>query len=104
MGMNKIDINDIVSQNDILAQLAEECCELAQASLKLIRGPQGGGGTNPTRKTLLELTRDFLEEVADVQVCLEELYPYQDGKDLITLFRRDKRKRWIESEIERNNR
>ena len=51
-------------------QLAEECAELAQASLKVSRQLRGD---NPPRMTPKEVWAGFNEEVADVWLCFKEL-------------------------------
>jgi len=53
-----------------LEQLAEECCELGQATLKLARKLRG---ENPTPKSIGECETDLLEETGDVLVCLNTL-------------------------------
>jgi len=58
---NKIDIEEI------LAQLAEESAELAQAALKLRRVHSQ---KNPTPVTADEAVDHLLEEVSDVMSCL----------------------------------
>lgn len=55
---------------EILCQLAEEAAELSQAALKLRRSING---VNPTPKPVEECWKDFLEEVADVCICLDML-------------------------------
>ena len=57
-----------VSVQDRLTQLAEECCELAQAALKLLRVLHLAGTPTPLPAHVAE--RQFYEEVADVLVCL----------------------------------
>lgn len=64
--MNK-KVSDILPQTEILAQLAEEASELAQAALKLRRALDG---TNPTPKSVEECLENIQEEMADVFVCL----------------------------------
>ena len=49
----------------LLEQLAEECSELAQASLKLARKERG---ENPTPKTEEECVENLLEELGDVNL------------------------------------
>lgn len=51
----------------LLEQTAEECTELAQASLKLARKMRGN---NPTPKDIPELIENLEEEVADVSICV----------------------------------
>lgn len=64
---------DIVSQIGLpatLEQLAEECCELGHAALKLARKLRN---ENPTPKTEHECKKNLTEEIADVMVCLNIL-------------------------------
>ena len=56
-----------LDEPELLAQLAEEAAELAQAALKLRRVLTG---TNPTPVTEEEARRQVQEELADVQVCM----------------------------------
>ena len=60
-------VSDILPKTEILAQLAEEASELAQAALKLRRALDG---TNPTPKSVAECLENIQEEMADVFVCL----------------------------------
>ena len=60
-------VSDILPKTEILAQLAEEASEMAQAALKLRRALDG---TNPTPKSVVECLENIQEEMADVFVCL----------------------------------
>lgn len=60
-------VSDILPKTEILAQLAEEASELAQAALKLRRALDG---TNPTPKSVEECQKAFEEEYADVVNCI----------------------------------
>lgn len=60
-------ISDILPKTEILAQLAEEAPELAQAALKLRRALDG---TNSTPKSVEECKKAFEEEYADVVNCI----------------------------------
>lgn len=51
----------------LLEQLAEECAELAHATLKLARLERG---ENPTPKTEEECVENLLEELGDVNLCM----------------------------------
>jgi NTP pyrophosphatase (non-canonical NTP hydrolase) len=62
-----INIIDQVGEPAALEQLAEECCELAQAALKLARCERG---ENPTPKSKNECVQAVLSEVADVFTCI----------------------------------
>lgn len=61
-------ISDYLPKTEILAQLAEEASELAQAALKLRRALDG---KNPTPKSVEECEANLLEEAADVKVAME---------------------------------
>lgn len=50
--------------------LAEECCELAQAALKMIRSVDGG---NPTPLSYADCAEKIEEEIGDVMMYLELL-------------------------------
>ena len=63
-------IRDKVSQEELLAQTAEEAVELSHAALKLRRVLDG---KNPTPVRLSEAFANFEEEIADVMLCLEIL-------------------------------
>lgn len=74
----------------VLRQLAEECTELAQAALKMIRAQRRETPVLP-----LEARENFLEEVADVYVMLraaKELLTPSEAMGLIHL-RIEKEKR-----------
>ena len=60
------DIIDSIGLPAMLEQLAEECSELAQASLKYARLLRGD---NPTPKTRQECLESLTEEMADVELC-----------------------------------
>ena len=64
---------DIVKEIGVpatLGQLAEECCELGKAALKLQRILMG---QNPTPVTEYQASADLLEEATDVVDCLSLL-------------------------------
>ena len=54
----------------LLEQLAEECCELAQASLKMARKLRD---ENPTPKSIEDIRDNLVEEMADVNICISTL-------------------------------
>lgn len=64
------EIIDILGEAEVLAQLAEEAAELAQAALKLRRVLDGW---NPTPVTEQEARQNLLEEYTDVVHCAMEL-------------------------------
>ena len=92
-------ISELLSQTEVLAQMAEEASELAQAALKLRRVLDG---TNPTPVNKNEATDNLLEELADVQNCFHaflEWCPEEYHKYIIKYINDmedEKRKRWIE--------
>ena len=61
-------IADVVPLGELLAQLAEETAELAQASLYLRRSIEG---KNPINVATEEAEAKLLEEIADVYVCVD---------------------------------
>lgn len=63
-------ICDKLPQEELLAQLAEECMELGKAALKVRRVLDG---RNPTPVSLCAAFANFEEEIADVLLCLETL-------------------------------
>lgn len=86
----------------MLRQLAEECTELAQAALKLIRAKRR---ETPKRET--EAMEGFLEEIADVNimldaVCLDMLGEAESLFIAAMEMRKEKRmyERMLDSEME----
>lgn len=77
---------------ELLAQLAEEAGELTQAALKLRRAITG---VNPTPCPPSKAMSDLLEEIADVQNCIN-IVAYALQLDLDTTFEIAdlKRTRW----------
>ena len=63
-------LRQLLPQEEILCQLAEECAELSQAALKLRRTMDG---TNPTPVTKEEAWQNFIEEFSDVIGCMKVL-------------------------------
>lgn len=63
-------IRDNISEEELLAQLAEEAAELGHAALKMRRVMDG---RNPTPVRLSEAYANLQEEIADVQLVLEVL-------------------------------
>lgn len=59
-----------ISQGEILAQMAEEMTEAAQAALKLRRALDD---LNPTPTTIPECWESLQEEIGDVMNCIDAL-------------------------------
>ena len=57
-------VRNTLSERELLEQLAEECNELAKATLKRIRAEKMSGNVTPTTK--LEAWNNFVEEQQDV--------------------------------------
>lgn len=72
-------VSDILPKTEILAQLAEEASELAQAALKLRRALDD---TNPTPKSVAECEANLLEEFADISNAVTALCDAWFGDDL----------------------
>lgn len=87
-------VSDILPKTEILAQLAEEASELAQAALKLRRALDN---TNPTPKSVEECRKAFEEEYADVMVCMAALGFSDDRKayERIGIIASEKYYRWL---------
>ena len=75
-----------LGEAEVLAQLAEECAELAQAALKLRRALDG---RNPTPKSIEDCRNGLVEEYSDVVHCAIALGILPDS-ELI----REKSRRW----------
>lgn len=71
-------VSDILPKTEILAQLAEEASELAQAALKLRRALDG---TNPTPKSVAECEANLMEEFADISNATSALCDAWFGND-----------------------
>ena len=85
-------VSDILPKTEILAQLAEEASELAQAALKLRRALDG---TNPTPKSVEECRKAFEEEYADVIVCISALDCSPEWYEDVTAMIHAKSTRWL---------
>lgn len=75
-------IIDIIGTPAMLEQLAEECSELAQAALKMSRVLRG---ENPTPKTWTECLDALTEEIADVELCTDQLKDFVDDFRIETI-------------------
>lgn len=73
-------IIDVLGNEEVLAQLAEECQELGQVALKMRRALSG---INPTPKTVEQCAAHMDEEIADVMLCLM-LLGYLDDPHVFT--------------------
>lgn len=80
------EITDILGEAEVLAQLAEEAAELAQAALKLRRVLDG---RNPTPVTEKEARQNLMEEYTDVVHCALELGVVENLHLIV-----EKRTRW----------
>ena len=80
-----------IPQDELLAQLAEECAELSQAALKLRRALTG---INPTPVTAEEARANLIEEIADVYNVSGFLLETEDFLKIYDIVQR-KRERWL---------
>lgn len=78
--MTEKKISDYLPKTEILAQLAEEASEFAQAALKLRRALDG---KNPTPKSIEECEANLREEWADVQVAFDELWHDKSPSEIL---------------------
>lgn len=84
-------IKQHLPQDELLAQLAEECAELSQAALKLRRALTG---INPTPVTVEEARKNLVEETADVYNVMGLLLDAADNAEIYSIIRR-KKERWL---------
>lgn len=84
-------IKQHLPQDELLAQLAEECAELSQAALKLRRALTG---INPTPVTAEEARANLVEEIADILNVSELLLEIDDVDEIYDIVQR-KRERWL---------
>lgn len=83
-----MDIREKIPVCELLAGLAEECCELAQAALKLRRCYDG---TNPTPEDPDIQYECFLEEIGDVELYLDQM---SINRQVIADYKAAKLERW----------
>ncbi len=81
-----------VGVEEVLAQLAEEASELAQAALKMRRKISG---INPTPSTMRICSDNFTEEMADAFLCLEILGATSRVKEINDI-KEYKLNRWLD--------
>jgi NTP pyrophosphatase (non-canonical NTP hydrolase) len=86
-------IIDALPQAELLAMLAEECSELAQAALKLRRVLDG---SNPTPVSYAQCRDQLLEEAADVRLCMDTVHAIHDNMDVVGELMALKRERWVQ--------
>ena len=79
-----------LTAEELLIQLAEECAELSQACLKIVRV----SGNNPPKGNLRDLDASFTEELADVQLCMAMLPHYMKDDEAIENIKEHKLNRW----------
>lgn len=75
-----MEIRDLLPETELLAQLAEEAAELAQAALKLRRAIEG---TNPTPKSVRKCREALREEYTDVVNVGNELNLVVNEKQIL---------------------
>lgn len=85
-------IRENVPHEELLAQLAEEATELAQAALKLRRRLDG---RNPTPVPLSKAYDNLTEEIADVRLCLRVL-GFDPGSPVYAGTEERKLRRWAD--------
>lgn len=84
-------IKQHLPQDELLAQLAEECAELSQAALKLRRALWCN---NPTPVTAEEARANLVEEIADILNVPDLLLEIDDVDEIYDIVQR-KRERWL---------
>lgn len=84
-------IRSKLTTSEMLAQLAEECTEMAQAALKLRRVIDKG---NPTPTSFADAEHALIEEHADVCACFEVLE--WNDKSMREYIKAQKLQRWAQ--------
>lgn len=84
-------IMEYLGEAEMLAQLAEECCELGLAALKLRRILDG---RNPTPRMEEEVRPNLVEEYADIQNVMGFLLKMEDVIEVYNIIQR-KKDRWL---------
>lgn len=84
-------IMEYMGEPEMLSQLAEECCELGQAALKLRRVLDG---RNPTPKTEEDARNDLIEEAADVYNAMGFLLGVDEHIQAYNIIQK-KKDRWL---------
>lgn len=84
-------IMEYLGESEMLSQLAEECCELGQAALKLRRVLDK---KNPTPVTEEEARANLVEEAADVYNVLGFLLNAEDHINTYNIIQK-KKTRWV---------
>lgn len=85
-------INRQLPETELFAQLAEEAAELAQAALKYRRIIDG---RNKTPVTNIEAINGLVEELADVQLCIEILgFTHETIQATVSKIKEQKLSRW----------
>lgn len=89
----EVTVMDQIGEPAFLLQLAEECSELAQAALKLVRKM---GGENPTPKTFEQYRSSLQEEMADVLLCIDQYLDEQESDFTVWVYeiKKQKLERW----------
>ena len=85
-------VREKLTAKEMLIQLAEECNELSQVCLKLVRN----GTQNQSNKTLKELDSDFMEGLADVQLCIQIFPKRVRNKTELDEIKEYKLNRWVQ--------
>lgn len=96
-------IKDKIGLPALLEGTAEEAIEFAHICLKYARKLRG---ENPTPRTIKDIKADFHEELADLTLCIDELWNADelDSQTVEEIFEQ-KSKRWHEriDEMEKEN-
>jgi NTP pyrophosphatase (non-canonical NTP hydrolase) len=88
-------LHEVIGIPAMLEQTAEECCELAQACLKMARFYRM---ENDPYKSFEEIYDNFAEELADINICMVELYGAYDEEQLSEYV-----KIWADKKLDRMN-
>lgn len=81
---------ELYGKDYLFRQLAEECCELAHACLKMVRARHG---ETPMKED--DVMPDLIEEMADVYNQLDAVYMWMTEleKEMIKIIQKEKQRR-----------
>lgn len=91
-------VTDYLTQDEILAAVAEEAAEVAQAALKYRRAITG---VSPTPQTAEDALYALTEEIADLDCCLNQLTDI--NWDVVNQIHDKKLIRWLDRLAKRDS-
>lgn len=85
------EIRSKLKTDDVVIQLTEECCELSQALMKYLRLYSA----NPPKADEYDVLNNIREEIADVELALEQLPSDLNNREAVNTWKEYKIERWV---------